>query len=345
MKRAAPDAKSFEPAVKRQKSLASFFVTSEKKQKQPAQELIVIEDDDLQIKSDRRTPPLVISSLTTPFPPPDHPSYRPPPSPTFNHPFQIPSIPDNLDLQYNSSSTSLVKPTLGLDLLYFKRFIKPSSSREFANYLLEALPWYRVKYTIRGLDINTPRFTTVFGKDLTDTPWTGYRCKPRAIPPILLRLMQKGKFSPFFKTSAETRVHSAEEVTDETYNFSLVNYYADGTDSISYHSDSESFLGTNPCIASLSLGAPRDFFLRHIRHKELSVPVEKFVLADGDMVVMRGSTQHDWQHSIPKRKSAEGRINITFRKGRAGSTSNYYNYNVGTGPMYRWKGGKMVQQG
>ena len=122
MKRAAPDAESFEPAVKRQKSLASFFVTSEKEQKQPAQELIVIEDDDLQIKSDRRTPPLVISSLTTPFPPPDHPSYRLPPSPTFNHPFQIPSIPDNLDLQYNSSSTSLVKPTLGLDLLYLELY-------------------------------------------------------------------------------------------------------------------------------------------------------------------------------------------------------------------------------
>jgi len=136
-----------------------------------------------------------------------------------------------------------------------------------------------------------------------------------------------------------------EEVTGETYNFTLVNYYASGTDSISYHSDSESFLGPNPCIASLSLGAPRDFMLRHTQHKELSVPIEKFVLANGDMVVMRGRTQHDWQHSVPKRKSAEGRINITFRKGVVPySTQNYSDYNVGKGPMFRWERGKMVQK-
>lgn len=136
-----------------------------------------------------------------------------------------------------------------------------------------------------------------------------------------------------------------EEVTGETYNFTLVNYYADGTDSISYHSDSESFLGPNPCIASLSLGAPRDFMLRHVKYKENKVPVEKFNLTTGDMVVMRGRTQHDWQHSIPKRSAAQGRINITFRKGVVKyATQNYYQYNVGKGPLYRWQKGKMVEQ-
>lgn len=115
-----------------------------------------------------------------------------------------------------------------------------------------------------------------------------------------------------------------EEVTGETYNFTLVNYYASGSDFMTYHSDSETFLGPNPCIASLSLGAPRDFFLRHVQYKELSVPVERFVLADGDLVVMRGRTQHDWEHSVPKRKKAEGRMNITLRKGRVPyATENY----------------------
>jgi len=136
-----------------------------------------------------------------------------------------------------------------------------------------------------------------------------------------------------------------EEVTGETYNFALVNYYSSGTDSISYHSDSESFLGSEPCIASLSLGAPRDFFLRHVNYGNNKAPVEKFVLTDGDMVVMRGRTQHDWQHSIPKRKSAEGRINITFRKGVVKyATQNYYQYNVGKGALHRWEGGKMVEK-
>ena len=44
----------------------------------------------------------------------------------------------------------------------------------------------------------------------------------------------------------------------------------------------------------------------------------KLALASGDMVLMRGKTQANWLHSIPKRtgKNAEdgGRINITFRK-------------------------------
>lgn len=59
------------------------------------------------------------------------------------------------------------------------------------------------------------------------------------------------------------------------------------------------------------------------------------------MILMRGATQSNWLHSIPKRtgKNQEdgGRINITFRRAMVkGGTENYYNYNVGTGPVYRW---------
>jgi hypothetical protein len=69
----------------------------------------------------------------------------------------------------------------------------------------------------------------------------------------------------------------------------------------------------------------------------------KFALAGGDMVVMRGETQANWLHSIPKRKGGEahkGRINITFRKAVVpGGTNNYYNYNVGSGGVYWWDEG------
>ena len=67
----------------------------------------------------------------------------------------------------------------------------------------------------------------------------------------------------------------------------------------------------------------------------------KLPLGSGDMVLMQGTTQSKWLHSIPKRtgKNQEdgGRINITFRKAMIkDGTENYYNYNVGTGPVYRW---------
>ena len=66
----------------------------------------------------------------------------------------------------------------------------------------------------------------------------------------------------------------------------------------------------------------------------------KLPLASGDMVLMRGRTQSNWLHSIPKRKGGEserGRINITFRKALVrGGTENYYQYNVGKGEVWRW---------
>jgi len=67
----------------------------------------------------------------------------------------------------------------------------------------------------------------------------------------------------------------------------------------------------------------------------------KLPLASGDMVLMRGKTQSNWLHSIPKRtgKNADdgGRINITFRRAMIkGGTENYYNYNVGSGPVFKW---------
>lgn len=141
---------------------------------------------------------------------------------------------------------------------------------------------------------------------------------------------------------------STEAATDCKFNFCLVNYYASGSDSISFHSDDERFLGADPAIASFSLGARRDFLMKHkpppkdgdggaaAASKGLKLP-----LASGDMILMRGSTQSKWLHSIPKRtgKNAEdgGRINITFRRAMVkDGTENYYNYNVNTGLVYRW---------
>lgn len=67
----------------------------------------------------------------------------------------------------------------------------------------------------------------------------------------------------------------------------------------------------------------------------------KLPLGSGEMVLMRGRTQANWLHSIPKRSGKNewdgGRINITFRRALVrGGTENYYQYNVGSGPVYKW---------
>jgi len=41
---------------------------------------------------------------------------------------------------------------------------------------------------------------------------------------------------------------------------------------------------------------------------------QSLTLKHGSLLVMRGYTQRDWIHSVPKRAKAEGtRINLTFR--------------------------------
>ncbi|KAJ5691851.1 Oxoglutarate/iron-dependent dioxygenase [Penicillium macrosclerotiorum] len=58
-----------------------------------------------------------------------------------------------------------------LDLLYFKPYITRPAANELFKFLRASLPFYRVQYTIkRGgvpTEINTPRYTTVFGVDDT----------------------------------------------------------------------------------------------------------------------------------------------------------------------------------
>lgn len=94
------------------------------------------------------------------------------------------------------------------------------------------------------------------------------------------------------------------------FNAVLANLYRNQNDSVGWHSDNEPELGTMPTIASLSFGAEREFQLKHIKTKEKL----NITLMSGSLLIMRGNTQHFWQHCIPKRtKPIASRVNLTFR--------------------------------
>jgi len=282
------------------------------------------------------------------------------PSEKSNHPtypYPIPYLPTPfLDPLISAPATEgkPINDQPDLDLLSFQPFIPKSISDSLFEFLRQELFYYRVQYKINRFGtettINTPRYTTVFGVDSTSffnidgklhdsqlkvpCPLNKYKCKPRPIPQCLDMLKKV-----------------TEKAAGETFNFCLVNYYADGNDSISYHSDDEKFLGPNPAIASFSLGAPRDFLMKHkpiAASPTHSIQPEpkplKFNLGPGEMILMRGPTQKNWLHSVPKRagkESGHGRINITFRKALVrGGTENYYQYNVGSGDVFRWDEGR-----
>jgi alkylated DNA repair dioxygenase AlkB len=277
------------------------------------------------------------------------------------YPFPVPQFPPQIvDALGFAPATEgkAINDQLDLDLVYFQPYIPKEVQKDVFQFLRRELFFYRVQYKIkRGpveTMVNTPRYTTVFGVDETSNfaadgslidaqtkkpiPKDRYKCRPRPMPACLDHLRT-----------------ITENTTENTYNFCLVNYYASGSDSISYHSDDERFLGSQPAIASFSLGAKRDFLMKHKpiapSVSEPTIPEPKplkLPLGSGDMVLMRGTTQSKWLHSIPKRKGDEsdrGRINITFRKAlvKAG-TENYYQYNVGSGDPFRWddKSGEMA---
>jgi alkylated DNA repair dioxygenase AlkB len=94
------------------------------------------------------------------------------------------------------------------------------------------------------------------------------------------------------------------------FNSLLLNYYRGGKDSIGFHADDEAELGVNPVVPSVSLGATRTFVLRHNRSGERIT----YDLTHGSLLVMGGSTQHHWRHSLPRTARPVGeRINLTFR--------------------------------
>jgi alkylated DNA repair dioxygenase AlkB len=102
-----------------------------------------------------------------------------------------------------------------------------------------------------------------------------------------------------------------QSVLRAPFNSVLLNRYRDGRDSMGWHADDEPELGVNPVIASISLGAVRRFRLRHTASRE-TIALD---LADGSLLVMAGTTQHHWQHSLAKTAKLCGeRINLTFRQ-------------------------------
>jgi alkylated DNA repair dioxygenase AlkB len=96
------------------------------------------------------------------------------------------------------------------------------------------------------------------------------------------------------------------------FNFALCNEYADGEVAMGWHSDDEADLVRDAPIASLSLGAPRDFALRVGTSGPACATI---TLEAGSLLIMGGTLQRYYQHRVPKRKRCrEKRINLTFRQ-------------------------------
>jgi alkylated DNA repair dioxygenase AlkB len=88
-----------------------------------------------------------------------------------------------------------------------------------------------------------------------------------------------------------------------------LNYYRDGRDSVAFHRDRELRHLDETLVAIVTLGAARPFLIRP-RGGGASRDVRP---GSGDLLVMGGRTQADWEHAVPKVATAEPRVSVSLR--------------------------------
>ncbi|WPV02116.1 alpha-ketoglutarate-dependent dioxygenase AlkB [Mucilaginibacter sp. cycad4] len=160
--------------------------------------------------------------------------------------------------------------------------------------LIKNIAWKQEPIIIAGREIMQPRLTAWYGDPQKRYSYSGITMHPHLWTSELLAIKYR-----------------IEQIAGYTFTSALLNYYRDGNDSVGWHRDNEKELGINPVIGSVSFGTTRTFQLRHAKDKSLK---ESVLLNSGSFLLMRGSTQHHWFHSIPKEvKITQARINITFR--------------------------------
>jgi alkylated DNA repair dioxygenase AlkB len=180
------------------------------------------------------------------------------------------------------------------EVIVYPEFFSKEESDHYMQALLNSIEWQQDKMKIYGKEVNLPRLTAWYGDHYDDYSYSGINMKSKPWTQELI--------------SIKNRI---EEFTGIKFTSVLLNYYRNGNDSVSWHRDNEKVLRVNPVIASVSFGATRTFKFRHVNDYSVIRSVE---LEHGTFLLMKGETQHNWQHQVPKTKKVmKPRISLTFR--------------------------------
>ncbi|PSR53649.1 alpha-ketoglutarate-dependent dioxygenase AlkB [Adhaeribacter arboris] len=176
---------------------------------------------------------------------------------------------------------------------YFGPVLSPKEANFYLNCLLATIAWKNDEAIIFGKHIITKRKVAWYGDAEYQYTYSNITKQAFRWTKELLALK-----------------HLVEQLTGNTFNSCLLNLYHNGEEGMAWHSDDEKSLGRNTSIASLSLGAERKFGFKHKKTKQTTW----LMLEHGSVLVMKGTTQSNWLHSLPKTKKVnEPRVNLTFR--------------------------------
>jgi alkylated DNA repair dioxygenase AlkB len=176
---------------------------------------------------------------------------------------------------------------------YYGKILTSLESNNYFDNLLNTIEWENDQSIIYGKLIVTKRKVAWYGD--TDFEYSYSNTIKRALP--------------WTKDLLDLKA-IIEEKTNEKFNSCLLNLYHDGNEGMGWHSDAEKELKKNGAIGSLSFGAERKFIFKHKETNE-SISV---ILENGSLLVMKDTTQSNWQHRLPPTKRIiRPRINLTFR--------------------------------
>lgn len=177
---------------------------------------------------------------------------------------------------------------------FYPDFFPRLQSDLYLKQLKSEVPWKQEPIKIFGKEVMQPRLTAWYGDIDKAYSYSGITMQPHQWTQSLLQI----------KTAIEA-------ATGHRFTNALLNFYRDGKDSMGWHRDNEKELGPNPVIGSVNFGATRKFQFRHHREKNISRSID---LSHGSFLLMKGATQHHWEHQLPKtNKETAARINLTFR--------------------------------
>lgn len=176
---------------------------------------------------------------------------------------------------------------------YYGKIFTEEQSEIYYVKLLNEINWQHDVVKIFGKEIITKRKVAFLGDEGISYKYSGkYKIAENWL-----------KFILEIKSTVE-------QISGEKFNACLLNYYHNGSEAMSWHSDNEKEILKHSAIASVSFGAERKFGFKHnFTKEEISLMLE-----NGSLLIMKDEIQIYWKHKLyTNAKITEPRINLTFR--------------------------------
>ena len=176
---------------------------------------------------------------------------------------------------------------------YYGKIFTEEQSAIYYVKLLNEINWQHDVVKIFGKEIITKRKVAFLGDEGISYKYSGKT-----------KIAEK-----WIKILSEIK-STVEQISGEKFNACLLNYYHNGSEAMSWHSDNEKEILKHSAIASVSFGAERKFGFKHnFSKEEISLMLEK-----GSLLIKKDETQIYWKHKLyTNAKITEPRINLTFR--------------------------------